>query len=301
MQSIEEILAKRVVVEQNSFVIALYHCVSDTKLAHIDSLYACPSIKRFERHLDFLARNFNIVSLCCIEEHIRKCEPIPPYSACITFDDGLKEAATTILPILLRKGVPATFFITTDFIDNKAMFYRHKASLLISEIQSLKERRNLVSSINSALGTEMNDTTEVVHKILKIKHSDQQLLDRIADVVDVSFSNYLSESTPYLTAGDANDLLRRGFTIGSHTVNHPRFTDISRDEQIKQVWEGDCTLRSIVQTERWFAFPYSDRGVAREMIDSLHQSGMKLTFGTAGIETVCPGRHLQRICLDEVA
>ena len=34
-------------------------------------------------------------------------------------------------PILVKKGVPATFFINSGFVDNKALFYRHCESLEI--------------------------------------------------------------------------------------------------------------------------------------------------------------------------
>ena len=61
----------------------------------------------------------------------------------LSFDDGLREVYTIIAPILKERGLPATFFITTDFIDNKKLFYRNKASLLIEAIAGLKPEEPL--------------------------------------------------------------------------------------------------------------------------------------------------------------
>ena len=37
----------------------------------------------------------------------------------LTFDDGFRELHDVVAPILLRKGIPATFFVNSAFIDNK--------------------------------------------------------------------------------------------------------------------------------------------------------------------------------------
>ncbi|MBK9043176.1 MAG: polysaccharide deacetylase family protein [Saprospiraceae bacterium] len=52
----------------------------------------------------------------------------------LSFDDGLKECYEIILPILLKKNLKAIFFINTGFLDNKALFYRFKISLIWEKI-----------------------------------------------------------------------------------------------------------------------------------------------------------------------
>ena len=43
----------------------------------------------------------------------------------------MREATSVIAPICREKGVPATFFLTTGFLDNRALGDRHLASLLL--------------------------------------------------------------------------------------------------------------------------------------------------------------------------
>jgi hypothetical protein len=42
------------------------------------------------------------------------------------------------MPILRRKGVPATVFVNSDFVDNQDLFFRFKAALIIDKNKSIK-------------------------------------------------------------------------------------------------------------------------------------------------------------------
>ena len=66
-----------------------------------------------------------------LKKFITENSALPKNAFLLSFDDGLKEVFTTIAPILLKKGVPASFFINPCFIDNNELFYRYKISLLI--------------------------------------------------------------------------------------------------------------------------------------------------------------------------
>ena len=61
---------------------------------------------------------------------------LPPNSFLLTFDDGFREIYDIIAPILLDKGIPATFFISSGFLDNRELCYQHKASLLVEKVRN---------------------------------------------------------------------------------------------------------------------------------------------------------------------
>lgn len=56
-----------------------------------------------------------------VYEHCRNGEPYPPKAFAVTFDDGFRNNLTVALPIMRSLGVPATFYLTTRFIDENAM------------------------------------------------------------------------------------------------------------------------------------------------------------------------------------
>src|SRR3954453_19801590 len=64
----------------------------------------------FDEQIQQLADCFNIIPL---SDAVRALDVgrLPPPAACITFDDGYPDNAEVALPILLRHGVPATFFV----------------------------------------------------------------------------------------------------------------------------------------------------------------------------------------------
>src|SRR5581483_9499448 len=47
---------------------------------------------------------------------------LPARALAVTFDDGYADNAVAALPILARYGVPATFFIATDFVGGGRMW-----------------------------------------------------------------------------------------------------------------------------------------------------------------------------------
>ena len=47
---------------------------------------------------------------------------LPPAAAAITFDDGYRDNLEIAAPILKRRGLPATLFVASGFIDGGIMF-----------------------------------------------------------------------------------------------------------------------------------------------------------------------------------
>ncbi|MBT5575651.1 MAG: polysaccharide deacetylase family protein, partial [Microbacteriaceae bacterium] len=70
----------------------------------------------FEKTLTEIGRSREFVTL---EESSR---PSSAQRAVVTFDDGYLDNLTAALPILESRGIPATFFLSTGFIDSDLLF-----------------------------------------------------------------------------------------------------------------------------------------------------------------------------------
>ncbi len=95
---------------QTPVAILFYHRVADE----------CPngwtlSCSDFSRHLDWLQENCDVVSLPEAQSVIRSENNSRPVAS-ITFDDGYAENADFAIPELLRRGLSATYFVSTEFI-----------------------------------------------------------------------------------------------------------------------------------------------------------------------------------------
>src|SRR5574338_854149 len=75
----------------------------------------------FERHMTFLAEEFNVLPLSEACELLSRGK-LPARAVAITFDDGYADNEKVALPILKRLRLPAAFFIATGFMDGTVMF-----------------------------------------------------------------------------------------------------------------------------------------------------------------------------------
>src|SRR5260221_12588527 len=56
-------------------------------------------------------------------ERLSSSEPLPPKSVALTFDDGYAANYTRAFPTLPRHGLNATFYVTTNCIDNREILW----------------------------------------------------------------------------------------------------------------------------------------------------------------------------------
>src|SRR6267142_5659459 len=75
----------------------------------------------FDWQLAVLSRWFTVLSLREATARLHS-GTLPVRAACVTFDDGYADNVTVALPFLRRRGLPATFFLATAFIDGGRMW-----------------------------------------------------------------------------------------------------------------------------------------------------------------------------------
>ena len=75
--------------------------------------------QRFATHLDYLQRNYNVVSLTDYLLARSEGRSLGRYSVVLTFDDGFRNFLTVAAPLLVARGLPATVFVITDKADQE--------------------------------------------------------------------------------------------------------------------------------------------------------------------------------------
>ena len=268
-------------------IFPFYHTVADETPLHIKHLYSVKTVRQFETDLDFLLKHFKAADFPDI---LREEKP----AFHLSFDDGLSECAEIVAPVLLKKGVPATFFLNTDFIDNKGLFYKYKISLLIDKIQ------NEASPTQIESVKELLSTRNPVKRLLRLSHKDNKLIEKTAEITHTDFSDYLKMNKPYMDSEQVKTLIRQGFRIGSHGQSHPLFSHISLDEQKRQIVESMNFIKAHFSiSDKLFAFPFTDSGVSQVLFDFLNEHQITdFSFGTAGMKNDAENTHIQRIAVE---
>ena len=118
-------------------ILPYYHMVSDESLPHVRPLYQYKNISQFKQDLDFLLTHFKPVSLQDLLNSLGGKTTLPPRSFLLSFDDGFREMAEVVAPILKAKGVPAVFFLNSAFVDNHELCFQQKIALLVDRLEKL--------------------------------------------------------------------------------------------------------------------------------------------------------------------
>ncbi len=256
-----------------NFVIPFYHVVSDEDCPHIKNLYRFKTIKEFEADIDYLTKHYQPIGADDLND-VLSGKYAGKKIMLLTFDDGLRQMYDVVAPILLRKGIPAVFFINTDFVDNKALMFRYKASLL---------REMKKDSLNTFTA-----------------RNDQELQKDLNQSVNAEFDTFLKNYKPYMSSDQIRSLIGQGFSIGAHSCSHPYYEDLNVDKQLSETL--DCL--DILQVEfgirqRLFAFPFTDHGVSSEFFQKLFEgSKVDFSFGGAGVKKDIHSRQFQRVPME---
>lgn len=277
-----------------------YHLVTDgEEVAHTRHLYRHRTARQFEADLDLLLRTFHPISLHTLVEHLEGDVPLPRRSMFLSFDDGLRQQFEIAVPILRRKGVPATFFIARDFVDNAVLFYRFKACLLIDALTRVDERR--LARVALRLQLPRPDHGHCAAAILRVGYASRALLDELAEMLDLDFGEYLARRRPFLTSDEISSLVAAGFAVGAHSLDHPPYRELPLKEQLRQTRESVDFVRSAFAAgPAAFAFPFSDDGVGRAFFESAFSAGgLAVTFASGSRTQQQWPRNLRRTMMDE--
>jgi hypothetical protein len=213
----------------------------------------------------------------------------------LTFDDGLKGCYDYIAPLLKRKGVPATFFLNNRFIDNRGLFYRYKASLLIH--RSIHDCR-----VQGKLAAYLKISKEQVETSIRMIGWDQRaLLDALAREAELDYKGYQRALPVYLSKGEVREMLEWGFDVGGHSSEHMEFKGLDPDQMIDQVRSSIKDLRKRYNiSTAYFSFPFTSDDVPQKVIDTLLEEGTaRVLLGTAGLKQTGRQAYIQRIPMEK--
>jgi len=275
-----------------------YHMVTDEYLPHV--VHVCPykTSAQFEADLEYLTTYYEVISYEELRERRdtsgagkqvsgfgfqvsgngrRPASKSRRPAAILTFDDGYRECFEVVRPLLLKYEVPAIFFVTTDFIDNRCLFYRNKISLCIDRILSLTEsewrevtdrleRHGIIpepaGSQLSALSSQFS-TSAFSCWLSGLDQRDEPLIDQVCDALDLDIPQFLQERRPYLMQEEIQSLHAHGFTIGAHGRYHIRLGSLEKCAEVETEIEDSCRIIGEISgcEQVPFAFPFGGRGV----------------------------------------
>lgn len=269
------------------FISVYYHLVADYPVHHVSNLYDYKTHEMFTDDLEHLGKNYNFVSYDDVLEHILNQRLLKHNAFLLTFDDGFSECFSVVRPLLLRLGIPCTFFVATNFIDNKDLAIYEKISLCLSEMDLDEDvYYSNQSTLSNLFHCEFGSFSQFKDWVLKEYKPVSAEIDQLCALSGVNVYEYLRKVEPYLTTNQIETMDAEGFTIGSHSLGHELFSELSKEDACQNIMQSIQAIKKNTKKSRIpFAFPHSASGVSIEFMQHLWSdySDVGLFFDSRGI------------------
>lgn len=253
-----------------------------------EASYSFPSMlisrTMLERHLDWIARRFQVVSLDELRPRVEARSRTAPPIAAITFDDGYRDVYEQAFPLLMRKGLPAAVFVATNYVGTTGVLPHDKLYLLLARAahrwrsfsrQLVRVLRRLELPLPPptlfAAGASAGSALRTL--ITTLPEADVQRII-VALEVDCGLSGGLPSGFRPMTWDMVTEMSRAGFVLGSHTRSHSLLTNEDRSKVIDETAGSQQVLTAkLGRPVTTFAYPDGrfDRGAVRAVADAGYQ------------------------------
>lgn len=248
-----------------TFVVFYHRVVADDSSSENDfDIESGVPASVFEKQMRFLLKHFKPVKTS--QAQLASSNAM---QFAVTLDDGYEDNYLVAAPILKKLGIPATFYVVSDYVGSDRLFWweqiadmMHKTSQpeldLLAVVPSLckpGDPANILSMNNSA--TSDYAYGQLCARIRNSLHADVQThLQRASDFFGVQIRE---EGRPYglMDWYQLKDLARQGFEIGGHTATHCNVVGAAPDMLQTEIVSSMAAIENqIDEPVLTFAYPY---------------------------------------------
>ncbi len=275
-------------------IVINYHSIHNADVDPLINANKYRSVKEFERDIVFLSSCYNGITYQEIINYIKKGAGIPQHSFYLTFDDGLNVVYKAFYPVLKKYRVNAAFFLNPAFVDNQDLHFQRKKNLLKQSLQKsvVEETRKQWMKLFEEEGICGEDFFKSIEEV---DFRKSYILDSLMDLFKIDLKKYLQKHQIYLNSDAIKEMIDEGFAFGGHSINHPKYQDLSVDEQAEQTIESIRWVKEHFELDyRLFAFPLRDQAISKSLFKEI-AGECEVTFGVNGISDDQIPFHIHRI------
>lgn len=178
----------------------------------------------FKKQLQLLKNNFNIFPL---QEVINKNQQ--NHTVALTFDDGYYDFYTYIFPILKQMGMPATVFVTTDFISGRFWFWPDKIRYMLKKCSKKEIYIKQLNKRFFLLKEYFDCWNSLADYAIKLPiESRRVFIEELQQLTGVNLPEEVPEEYKGVTWQQLEEMSASGLIeIGSHGVSHQILTQLT--------------------------------------------------------------------------
>lgn len=243
-------------------LVLCYHRVGDPSVEPYYGPLISATPEAFRAQLRLVRDRFQVASLDDLigplgAGEFRATEP----TALITFDDGYRDNVDLALPILQELGLPAAFFLTTDFVGEGRLPWWDRVAFAVTQSPLSRLTLDRPEPLTLDLPPDRRDAPlgSVIAAYLRADHpEDPALLAHLEERAEAAPPEGAGRRL-FLGWEDARRLASSGMTLGAHTVTHRRLSRLSEPEQSDELARSKAILEhELGHPVLALAYPYGD-------------------------------------------
>jgi len=236
----------------------------------------------FQSHLEFLSREFSLVSLDRVASYLSGEGELPPGAVALTFDDGYAAFHADLWPIVQAYRVPVTLFVATDPMDTGRPLWFNRLRAIVNAARPGPLR---IGSIT----VEVTADRRAAYRTLMLRlhesrePADEPALQAALDSAPADPS-VLEKYRPL--SWEALRAMAPFVQPGAHTASHPNLARCSEHDALAEIRtsferiraELGCTVTSL-------AYPFGQPLQVNGQVEAAAQAA-----GATHAFTTVPGR-----------
>jgi len=249
--------ALRLVSPGASAAILMYHSVMPDPAGHADSLGGIiHSETEFRAQMELLSRDYRPISLNDVVHGLNSRKELPRRSVVVTFDDGYTDNAAVAMPILNQFGIPATFYVTVDCVEQRKLPWPSRLRFPFRRTKLLKwtdfrgQHWDLKDSESRerAYLASCDDCCQLSGTV------QEDFVRRVEAELENSVP---SDSSALMMSYDQiRSLAHHGHIVGSHTMTHPNMAYLAEPEAGRELEQSKRRLETELKAPiRHFSYP----------------------------------------------
>jgi len=219
----------------NGLVVFNYHRLGNPAGSPFDRALFSAGQKEFEQQVRFLKKNYDVLRVADLDQALSR------RGRCVmlTFDDGYRDNYELAFPVLKQLQVPATFFITSGFIDGTPVAWWDEIAWMVrhSPENGPLRKTELWPALSLASVQDREVAIQALLRSYKRLSSDQTtpFLEELAAATASGRCSRQLASHLWMNWDMIREMDRGGMDLGGHTVSHPVLANTSVEVQHAEI------------------------------------------------------------------
>ncbi|MFT5294376.1 MAG: peptidoglycan/xylan/chitin deacetylase (PgdA/CDA1 family) [Colwellia sp.] len=193
-------------------------------------LFPCISPDAFEQHLQYLNKYYAVMPLSEFLIHA-KTGKLASNAIALTFDDGYDDFYKLAWPLLKKYKVPASLYITTQFVDKKISLW---PDTLRTQLLSTALSETIIDDVgylNLSRSNYLKNWNLIGDYCLSLSQSKRNsFIKNLSKQLAVDIKDSPQPEFNSLSWDNLKEMVQQGLSVGSHTLTHPILTSLEQHE-----------------------------------------------------------------------